>query len=89
MSKIWDLVLSLAISSRRASMTFRLFCSRSMSMKSMMIIPPMSRRRSCRATSRAASTLVLTTVSSRFVLPTDLPVLTSITVIASVRSMTM
>ena len=57
-------------------------------MKSITIMPPMSRSRSWRATSLAASRLVFTTVSSRFDLPTDLPVFTSMTVIASVRSIT-
>ncbi len=58
-------------------------------MKSMTMIPPMSRNRSCRTISSAASMLFLVTVSSRFPpAPTNLPVLTSITVIASVRSMT-
>ena len=56
-------------------------------MKSITMMPPMSRSRSCRATSRAASRFVLTTVASRFVLPTLLPVLTSMIVMASVRSM--
>ncbi len=58
-----------------------------MSMKSMTMIPPMSRSRSWRATSSAASWLFLKTVSSRFDRPTFLPVLTSMTVRASVRSM--
>ena len=58
-----------------------------MSMKSMTMIPPMSRSRSCLAISSAASMLLWKTVSSRFDLPTFLPVLTSITVSASVCSM--
>ena len=58
-----------------------------MSMKSMTMIPPMSRRRSWRAISSAASRLLRNTVSSRFEVPTFLPVFTSITVSASVRSM--
>ena len=56
-------------------------------MKSTTMIPPMSRSRSWRATSWAASRFVFTTVSSRLVLPTLLPVFTSMIVIASVRSM--
>ena len=40
-----------------------------MSMKSITMIPPMSRRRSWRATSSAASRLLRKTVSSRFVVP--------------------
>ena len=71
------------------STTLSLFRSISMSMKSMMMIPPMSRRRSWRAISSAASTFVLVTVSSKFAFPTCLPVLTSMTVMASVRSITM
>ena len=58
----------------------------SMSMKSMTMIPPMSRKRSSRATASAASRLLRYTVSSRFDAPTFLPVLTSMTVSASVRS---
>ena len=88
MSNTCDRVLSWAIAFFIVSMTLSLFFSRSMSMKSMMMMPPMSRSRSCRATSSAASRLVLVTVSSRFALPTCLPVFTSMTVIASVRSMT-
>src|SRR5438093_3879496 len=86
-SKTCERVLSSASASRIVSSTCFLFFSRSMSMKSITMIPPMSRRRSWRAASRAASRFVLTTVSSRFVLPTLLPVLTSMIVIASVRSM--
>src|SRR5699024_9581276 len=63
--------------------------SRTMSMKSTTMIPPMSRRRNCRMTSSAASRLLRVTVSSSFPPePVNLPVLTSTTVIASVRSMT-
>ena len=58
-----------------------------MSMKSMTMMPPMSRSRSCLAISSAASMLLWKTVSSRFDVPTFLPVLTSITVSASVCSM--
>ncbi|SIN00184.1 Uncharacterised protein [Mycobacteroides abscessus subsp. abscessus] len=58
-------------------------------MKSTTMIPPMSRRRSWRTISSAASRLFLVTVSSRLPPePVNLPVFTSITVIASVRSMT-
>jgi hypothetical protein len=58
-----------------------------MSMKSMTMMPPMSRRRSWRAISTAASRLFLNTVSSRLDRPTFLPVFTSMTVSASVCSM--
>ena len=58
-----------------------------MSMKSMTMMPPMSRSRSCRATSSAASRLLRKTVSSRLDVPTFLPVFTSMTVSASVCSM--
>ena len=58
-------------------------------MKSMTMMPPMSRSRSCRTISSAASMLFFVTVSSRLPPePVNLPVLTSTTVIASVRSMT-
>ena len=60
-----------------------------MSMKSTTMMPPMSRSRSWRTISSAASRLFLVTVSSRLPPePVNLPVLTSTTVIASVRSMT-
>ncbi len=54
-------------------------------MKSMTMIPPMSRSLSWRTTSSAASTLTLVIVSSRRPLPrpVKLPVFTSITVSAS------
>ena len=53
--------------------------SSTMSMKSTTMMPPMSRSRSCRTTSSAASRLFLVTVSSRFPPePVYLPVLTSI-----------
>ncbi len=57
-----------------------------MSMKSMTMMPPMSRSRSCRTASSAASVLTLVIVSSRPPLPrpVKLPLLTSITVSASV-----
>ena len=52
-------------------------------------MPPMSRSRSWRTISSAASRLFFVTVSSRLPPePVNLPVLTSTTVIASVRSMT-
>ena len=56
-----------------------------MSMKSMTMMPPMSRSRSWRTTSSAASVLTLVIVSSRPPLPrpVKLPLLTSITVSAS------
>ena len=58
-------------------------------MKSTTMMPPMSRSRSWRTISSAASRLFLVTVSSRFPPePTNLPVLTSTTVMASVRSIT-
>ena len=60
--------------------------ARAMSMKSMTMIPPMSRSRSWRTTSSAASRLVLVIVSSsRAPLPRPMnePELTSITVSAS------
>ena len=58
-------------------------------MKSTTMMPPMSRSRSCRTISSAASRLFLVTVSSRLPpAPVNLPVLTSTTVMASVRSMT-
>ena len=60
--------------------------ARAMSMKSMTMIPPMSRRRSWRTTSSAASVLTRVMVSSRPPLPrpVKLPEFTSITVSASV-----
>ena len=60
--------------------------ARAMSMKSMTMIPPMSRSRSWRTTSSAASRFVLVIVSSsRACLPrpTNEPELTSMTVSAS------
>ena len=63
--------------------------SSTMSMKSMTMMPPMSRSRSWRTISSADSRLLRVTVSSRLPPePVNLPVLTSMTVIASVRSMT-
>ena len=60
--------------------------ARAMSMKSMTMIPPMSRSLSWRTTSSAASRLVLAIVSSRRALlprPVNDPEFTSITVMAS------
>ena len=60
--------------------------ARAMSMKSMTMIPPMSRRRSCLTTASAASRFVRVIVSSSFAplpRPVNEPELTSITVIAS------
>ena len=59
-----------------------------MSMKSTTMSPPMSRRRSWRATSSAASMLVLKAVSSWLAPAVALPELTSMAVSASVGSMT-
>ena len=65
------------------------FSGSTMSMKSTTIMPPRSRRRIWRTISSAASRLLRVTVSSRFPpAPVNLPVLTSMTVMASVRSMT-
>ena len=87
MSKTCVRVLSRASASRKALMTSSRFALISMSMKSMTMMPPMSRSRSWRAISCAASRLLRKTVSSRLDVPTFLPVLTSMTVSASVRSM--
>ena len=59
-------------------------------MKSMTIMPPMSRSLSWRTTSSAASRLVRVMVASSWVLPrpTFFPEFTSITVMASVSSIT-
>ena len=88
-SATWCLVRSLARhSSSRRSTSSRLDSS-TMSMKSMTTMPPTSRSRSWRTISSAASRLFLVTVSSRLPpWPVNFPVLTSTTVIASVRSMT-
>ncbi len=59
-----------------------------MSMKSQTMMPPISRKRTWRAISAAASIFVLTIVSSRFLPPVNLPEFTSMTVSASVVSMT-
>ena len=69
-------------SCRQAITASRFFCG-AMSMKSITIIPPMSRSRSWRTTSRAASRLFARMVSSSRDLPTNRPVLTSMTVNAS------
>ena len=82
-----DLVLSRASSRRKRLRTSSRLAGTSMSTKSMTMIPPMSRRRSWRAISSAASRLLRSTVSSRLRSPTNLPVLTSMTHIASVFSM--
>src|SRR6266702_2951289 len=88
-SATWCLVRSLARhSSSRRSTSSRLLSS-TMSMKSITMIPPTSRNRSCRTISSAASRLLRVTVSSRLPpWPVNLPVFTSTTVIASVLSMT-
>ena len=58
-------------------------------MKSMTMIPPRSRRRSCLTISSADSRLFLVTVCSRLPpWPVNFPVFTSMTVMASVWSMT-
>ncbi len=58
-------------------------------MKSITMMPPRSRSRSWRTISSAASMLLRVTVSSRLPpWPTNFPVLTSMTTIASVRSIT-
>ena len=80
-------VLSRASAALNAASTAARFALISMSTKSMTMIPPMSRSRSWRAISSAASRLFSKTVSSRLEEPTFLPVLTSMTVSASVRSM--
>ena len=87
-SETWWRVRSRA----RASVSLRNTRSRldssTMSMKSTMIMPPMSRNRICRTISSAASKLLRVTVSSRLPPePVNLPVFTSTTVIASVCSM--
>ena len=72
-----------------ASSTVARFFGLAMSTKSMTMMPPMSRRRSCLTTSFAASTLFFVTVSSSLAVdvrdrePTKRPVLTSMTVNAS------
>ena len=61
---IWMRARSIFTASRRRSSTSRWFFVDSMSMKSMTIRPPMSRMRSWRAISSAASRLVLVAVVS-------------------------
>ena len=71
---------------RSVFMTASRLRARAMSMKSITMIPPMSRRRSWLTTSSAASRLVLVIVSSSpapLPRPMKLPELTSITVSAS------
>ena len=71
---------------RRTFSTASRLRERAMSMKSMTMMPPMSRSRSWRTTSSAASRFVLVIVSSsraRLPLPVNEPVLTSMTVSAS------
>src|SRR5204863_486636 len=58
-----------------------------LSTKSMMMMPPRLRRRSCRAIACPGSRLVLKIVSSKLRAPTKPPVLTSTVVSASVWSM--
>ncbi len=64
MRPIWMRARSMASASRRRSSTARWCLTGVMSMKSMTMRPPMSRRRSWRAISSAASRLVLSAVSS-------------------------
>ncbi len=85
---IVERVRSLRRPSCSAPMTRLRSVSEPMSMKSQTMMPPMSRRRTWRAISLAASTLVRTIVSSRFLPPVNLPELTSMTVSASVDSIT-
>ena len=61
---IWMRARSIFMASRSRSSTARWFFDSSMSMKSMTIRPPMSRMRSWRAISSAASRLVLVAVVS-------------------------
>ena len=75
--------------SSSAAITLKRFLRSSMSMKSITIMPPRSRRRIWRTISGTASRLVLTMVSSsRADLPTYLPVLMSMATSASVWLMT-
>ena len=88
-SDTWWRVRSRASASVSLRSTRSRLDSSTMSMKSMTMMPPMSRSRSCRTISSAASRLLRVTVSSRLPPePVNLPVLTSTTVIASVRSIT-
>ena len=88
-SATWCLVRSRARHSSSLRSTSSRLLSSTMSMKSMTTMPPTSRSRSWRTISSAASRLFRVTVSSRLPpWPVNLPVLTSMTVIASVLSMT-
>ena len=88
-SETWWRVRSRPRASLRRRRTSSWFSGRTMSMKSTTIMPPRSRRRIWRTISSAASRLLRVTVSSRLPPePVNLPVLTSTTVMASVRSMT-
>ena len=88
-SATWCLVRSRPRHSVSRRSTRSRLLSSTMSMKSMTMMPPMSRSRSWRTISSAASMLLRVTVCSRLPPePTNLPVLTSTTVIASVRSIT-
>ena len=72
---------------RSSCSTLSRFRCDSMSMKSITMIPPKSRSRTCRAISRAASRLVRRIVFSGSCLPVYRPVFTSIDTSASVGSM--
>ena len=74
---------------RILSSTARWFSVLDMSMKSMTISPPMSRSRSCRATSSTASMLVVMAVSSMSAPLVARAELMSMETSASVGSMTM
>ena len=88
-SETWWRVRSRASASVSRRSTRSRLDSSTMSMKSMTMMPPISRNRSWRTISSAASRLFLVTVCSRLPpAPVNLPVLTSTTVIASVRSIT-
>ena len=88
-SATWCLVRSRPKDSTNRRSTKSRFVSSTMSMKSMTMMPPTSRRRSWRTISSAASKLLLVTVCSRLPpWPMNLPVFTSTTVMASVRSIT-
>ena len=88
-SEIWWRVRSRPRASVSRRSTRSWFSGSTMSMKSTTIMPPRSRSRIWRTISSAASRLFLVTVSSRLPPePVNFPVFTSITVMASVRSMT-
>ena len=88
-STTYVFVRSRSSSVRSASSTVARFFGLAMSMKSMTMIPPMSRSRSCLTTSLTASRLFFVIVSSSRPAaffprePTKRPVLTSMTVNAS------